>query len=74
MIMFDFSIDILVKTSVKLSPLFGWLIHTTPKYGLNVTFFFAWVKQKDVLVISSLMYILHIWSMFGIFIAAIHGL
>jgi hypothetical protein len=51
---------------------FGWLTHTTHEHGLNETFFFAWVKQNDVLVISSLMYILYIWSIFGIFIAEIH--
>ena len=48
--------------------LIGWLIHTTHKHGLNETFFFAWVKQYEFLVISSLMYILIIWSMFAIFI------
>jgi hypothetical protein len=52
--------------------LIGWLTHTTHKHGLNGTFFFDWAKQNDVLVISTIMYILHIWSMFEIFIAEIH--
>ena len=52
--------------------LIGWLTHKIHKHGLNGIFFYAWVKQNDVLVISSLMYILHIWSMFGIFISEIH--
>ena len=70
---FDFWFEILVKTSWWWNCIF-WMayIHNTQAWVEWNIFLWIGLSNLNVFVISSLMYILHIWSMFGIFMAVIH--
>ena len=75
MIRFDLWFEILVKTSWWWNSIF-WMAdtHNTQHTSVVEWNIFLWIGLSDfnVCVISSFMYILHIWSMFWLFIAEIH--